>query len=73
MKRLIFLIVLVMCTSNAFGRSTRFTKERREQVQQRREQILNNGNIEKVYPKRFKIDWFIVNNRAYMGIFFREN
>ncbi len=31
---------------------------------------MNNGNIQNVYPKRFNIDWFVVNNKAYMGIFF---
>ncbi len=72
MKKIIILfIMLFLLISSAEGRSTVFTKQRREQVQQRREKILKSGNIENAYPKKFNVDWFIVNNKAYMGIFFR--
>ena len=70
MKSLILFIILSLFASTAVGGSTVFTKDRRAQVQQRRSRIMNNGNIQNVYPKRFNIDWFVVNNRAYMGIFF---
>lgn len=71
MKKIIILIALLfLLASSADGKTTRFTKDRREQVQQRRDRIMQNGNIQNVYPKKFNIDWFVVNNRAYMGIFF---
>lgn len=43
-------------------------KKQREAVQARRNRILQNGNVNNFYPKSFKIDWFIVNNKAYMAI-----
>lgn len=66
------MLLFFMGTSTVFGRTTRFTKDRRAQVQQRRDRILQKGNIDSVYPKKFRIEWFIVNNRAQMGIIFNN-
>ena len=72
MKQLLLLIIMILSTSSVLARSTVFTKERRAQIQQRRERVLKSGDIKTVYPKRFKIDWFVVNNRAHMGIFWEN-
>lgn len=72
MKQLFLLVILILCTSSSLAKSTVFTKERRAQIQQRRERVLKNGDIKTVYPRKFKIDWFVVNNRAYMGIFWEN-
>ena len=47
-------------------------QDKRKMVQQRREKILRNGNIDNFYPKKFKVEWFLVNNRAHMGIIFNN-
>ena len=39
---------------------------KKAQIQQRRQRILHNGNINNFYPKAFKVEWIIINNRAYL-------
>lgn len=41
---------------------------KRAAVQQRRQRILQNGNINNFYPPAFKVRWIIINNRAYLMI-----
>ena len=41
-------------------------KNHRAQVQERRAQIQYNGNINNFYPRAFKVEWIIINNRAYL-------
>ena len=40
--------------------------DRQTQIQRRREQIQYNGNINNFYPRAFKVEWIILNNRAYL-------
>ena len=75
MKKILIIVVVLLlfsAASDVSGKSTKFTKDRRAQVQQRRERILSNGNINNIYPKRFRVEWFIVNNKAQMGIIFNN-
>lgn len=72
---LVFVALMIFGTPNARGAEVkrRLThQEKKAVVQERRERILRNGNIENVYPKKFRIDWFLVNNKAYMGIIFNS-
>ena len=72
---LVFVALMIFGTSDAKGAEVkrRMTQqEKRAIVQERRDKILRNGNIENVYPKKFRIDWFLVNNKAYMGIIFNS-
>ncbi len=41
-------------------------QDKRERIQQRRQQIQYNGNINNFYPRAFKVRWIIINNRAYL-------
>jgi len=41
-------------------------KDKQAQIQQRREAILYNGNINNFYPRALKVEWIIINNRAYL-------
>jgi len=36
------------------------------QIQERRQRMLQNGNINNFYPRAFKVEWIIINNRAYL-------
>lgn len=43
------------------------TKENKQaQIQERRQRILHNGNINNFYPRAFRVEWIIINNRAYL-------
>ena len=72
-KAFLAILIILIFTNVAFGRSTRFTKERKAQVQQRRDRIMQNGNIDNIYPRQFNVEWFVANNKAYMGIFFNRS
>lgn len=48
----------------AVDKQTRTNKT--AQVQERRQRILQNGNINNFYPRAFKVEWIIINNRAYL-------
>ena len=39
---------------------------KKAQVQQRRQRILQNGNINNFYPPAYKVRWIIINNKAYL-------
>ena len=42
-------------------------KEKKQvKIQERRQRILHNGNINNFYPRAFKVEWIIINNRAYL-------
>ena len=36
------------------------------EIQERRQSILHNGNINNFYPRAFRVEWIIINNRAYL-------
>lgn len=40
--------------------------DKQAKVQERRQRILQNGNINNFYPRAFKVEWMIINNRAYL-------
>ena len=40
--------------------------DKQAQIQERRQRILQNGNINNFYPRAFKVEWIIINNRAYL-------
>ena len=70
MKAVLFILILLfagdVCAANKPKNS------RRAEVQKRRDRIMHNGNIENFYPKRFNIDWIVINNRSYMGIIYNS-
>ena len=41
-------------------------KVKQEKVQERRAQIQYKGNINNFYPRAFRVEWIIINNRAYL-------
>ena len=48
----------------AVDKQTKANKQAK--IQARRQRILNNGNINNFYPRAFKVEWIIINNRAYL-------
>lgn len=70
MKAVLFILILLFATDVAAANKPK--NSRRAEVQKRRERILHNGNIDNFYPKRFSIDWIVVNNRSYMGIIYNN-
>tara|TARA_R100001509_G_scaffold142403_1_gene97781 strand:+ start:367 stop:588 length:222 start_codon:yes stop_codon:yes gene_type:complete len=67
-KYILFLIMVLFACNAADG-----NPYKREAVAQRRQRIMRNGNIDNFYAKSFNIEWFVVNNKAYMGIVFNRN
>lgn len=82
MRYIIFFLLMLFCVSACASEgystsrrkaSQRYTqaqaqKNKRDAVQARRDRILKNGNINNFYPKRFRVDWIIINNKAYMAL-----
>ena len=79
MRYIIFFLLIFFsvsaCASDSRGRvSQRYSskaqaqKNKRDVIQARRDRILKNGNINNFYPKRFRVDWIIINNKAYMAL-----
>ena len=69
MKAVLFILILLFA-GDVFAAKPQ--NSRRAEVQKRRERIMHTGNIENFYPKRFKIDWIVINNRSYMGIIYNS-
>ena len=67
-----FIALMIFGTSNANAGESISRRQKREIVQERRDRIMRNGNIQNTYPKKFRIEWFLVNNKAYMGIIFNN-
>ena len=70
MKAVLFILILFFA-GDVFA-ANKPKNYRRSEVQKRRDRIMHNGNIENFYPKRFSIDWIVVNNRSYMGVFYNN-
>lgn len=66
MLRCIFFIIVILLSTKAAA-----SPYKRAEVAERRARIMRNGNINNRYPKKFQVEWFIVNNKAYMGLRFR--
>ena len=66
LKCFIFIILLFISTKTCAAKPYK-----NNAVAERRARIMRNGNINNHYPKKFQVEWFVVNNKAYMGIRFR--
>ncbi len=75
-------VALMICSNRSDGANTygerqrlksvrrvvnkQLEQDRKEQVEQRRQRIQYNSNINNFYPRAFKVRWIIINNRAYL-------